>query len=135
MPTPAFQDVNCAQSDWRRSQTLTHADVRDQVLDGRLLEELGEQAGPVGVNGHIGGLDQGRDVVSLRRQKQSQVRQQRADTAMRLQPGLQARGIANQSTRCCTMATVMLVCHKHKLLGWELVRRQLSPLCCCCACR
>lgn len=48
----------------RRERTSAH--IADEVLDGGLLKQLGEQARPVGVDRHVGSLDQGADVVSLR---------------------------------------------------------------------
>lgn len=54
-----------ATASCRLEMILTHTNVRDQVLDGGLLKQLGEQARPVGVNRHICGLHQRRDVVGL----------------------------------------------------------------------
>lgn len=57
-------------SEAQSEAALTHAHVADEVLDGGLLEKLGEQARPVWVHCHVGRLDQGADVVGLHRQEQ-----------------------------------------------------------------
>ena len=45
--------------------TAAGAHVDDEVLDGLLLDQLGKQAGPVGLDLDASGLGQGGDVVSL----------------------------------------------------------------------
>ena len=42
---------------------LTSSDVHDQVLNALLGKELGEEAGPVGLDGDAGSLGDGDDVV------------------------------------------------------------------------
>ena len=48
---------------------LTSADVDDEVLDGLLLNQLGEEAGPVGLHLDARRLGQGQDVVGLQQQR------------------------------------------------------------------
>lgn len=44
---------------------VTRSDARDEIVDAHLLEELGEERGPVGLDVDVGGLHQSRDLVGL----------------------------------------------------------------------
>lgn len=46
-------------------QALTSANVGDQVANAPLLEELGEETGPVRLHSHTSSLDESGDVVAL----------------------------------------------------------------------
>ena len=63
----------CLQRDrYAESCRLTSTDVGDQVSHTPGLEQLGEQAGQVGLNLDVCCLDQGADVVSLQQQWSSE---------------------------------------------------------------
>lgn len=49
----------------RSSTTSSGSDVGNQVLGVHTLQSLGEQTGPVGLDLHVGGLQDGRDFLAL----------------------------------------------------------------------